>query len=196
MDSGEDLVKLKADNTRLLKTLREFTIEKNLMEAKLYRAFHRLLQTKKRKITELRRQIKRLKGDEDADSSSSDEPGSGYHCRTCSCHSRTKAQNLRTAADADSNNKSNGAIAASVVDDDSDTAFENSTDLDDEPASKTSSKATSPVKPRPNVLQSDSCDSCEEDNDKVALPSASGAVCKSKGAKEAAGTEIIYFAQI
>lgn len=84
MDSeGKDIEVLQVENQKLKKHIRDLVIQKNRMEDSLYRAFHRLHNAKKRKISQLEKELvacKRRKGDaEDGDVSTTS------HCDTCRC---------------------------------------------------------------------------------------------------------------
>jgi hypothetical protein len=54
---------LQTENDKLKKQIKRLTIEKNKLEDQLYRAFWKCLNTKKRKIAELEKELSKVKGD-------------------------------------------------------------------------------------------------------------------------------------
>lgn len=125
MENGgatEDVAQLKAENERRLRTIKQLTIEKNMMEYRLHRAYHKLLQTKKRKLKRVERQLRKLRGEIGAD-----DEDSPPHCESCTCGKSGRSQRRPVAVE----ERGGGGESDDTMDPGS--CYGSDTDIDDEP---------------------------------------------------------------
>ncbi|ODN00845.1 hypothetical protein Ocin01_05837 [Orchesella cincta] len=149
-----DTVKIQAENRKLKKEMRELVIQKNTMEDRLYRAANKVLNTKKRRIKQLEAELETLKKNGNAGDA-------GHHCKNCRCG---VVDNVDEDEERDEpvmkKTRKTKQMPGLISDDDSDNTedpgsrYGSDTDIDEEPASVTSSRNTSPVKPNTGAVAS------------------------------------------